>query len=154
MVLFRVWLNSSDLGFTTRFWISMTKSFVTMNSFMITEGNENQWIYQWICEIQMIWKLSYLILLRIVVFELFEHWTMLIVFLFLVMIFSKFYSQISEKHDWISNFVVGVLYNRSCPSVHLSFCDAFTSGSTMWIFLWGYFAIYSKKWPNENVFVV
>ena len=76
---------------------------------MITEGNENQWIYQWICEIQMIWKLSYLILLRIVVFELFEHWTMLIVFLFLVMIFSKFYSQISEKHDWISNFVVGVL---------------------------------------------
>ena len=40
---------------------------------MITEGNENQWIYQWICDIQIIRKLSYLIVLRIIVFELVEH---------------------------------------------------------------------------------
>ena len=57
----------------------MTELFVTMNSFTITEENENQWIYQWICDIQIIGKLSYLILLMIIVFELFEHWNVLIV---------------------------------------------------------------------------
>ena len=98
------------------------ETFVTMNSFMITKGNENQWIYQWICDIQILWKLSYLILLRIIVFELSEHWTMFIVLIFLVLIISKFYSWISGKHDWISNFVVGVLQNQSYSSVHLSVC--------------------------------
>ena len=125
-------LTGSDLGFTTRFWISMTELFVTMNSFMIAERNRNQWIYQWICDIQIIWKLSYLILLRIIVFELFEHWTMLIVFLFLVLIISKFYSWISEKHDWTSNFsspIKSVLF--LCPSVCLYACDAFSLGSTL-----------------------
>ena len=112
-------LTGSDLGFTTRFWISMTELFVTMNSFMIAERNRNQWIYQWICDIQIIWKLSYLILLRIIVFELFEHWTMLIVFLFLVLIISEFYSRISEKHDRTSNFVVG---SYEINPVHLSIC--------------------------------
>ena len=68
-------LTGYDLGFTTRFWISMTELFGTMNSFVITERNENQWIYQCICDIQIIWKLSYLISLRIIVFELFKHWT-------------------------------------------------------------------------------
>ena len=96
-------LTGSDLGFTTRFWISMTELFVTMNSFMITEGNENQWIYQWICDIQIIWKLSYLILLRIIVFELFEQF-LLTVFIFLVFIPFFFL-----KHDWTFNFVVGVI---------------------------------------------
>ena len=66
----------------------MTALFITMNSFMTTEGNENQWIYQWICDNQIIWKLSYLILLTIIVLQLFEHWIMLIVFLFLVLIIS------------------------------------------------------------------
>ena len=37
LVLFRVRLNRLWLGFTTRFWISMTELFVTMNSFPITE---------------------------------------------------------------------------------------------------------------------
>ena len=83
-------LTGSDLRFTRRFWISMTELFGTIYSFMVTEWNESQWIYQWICDIQIIWKLSYLILLRIIVFELFENWTMLIVFLFLVLIISKF----------------------------------------------------------------
>ena len=41
-----------------------------MNSFMITERNKNQWIYQWICDIQIIWKLSYINLLRIIVWTL------------------------------------------------------------------------------------
>ena len=111
LVLFRVRLNRLWLGFTTRFWISTTELFATMNSFPITE--KKKFMYQWICGIQIIWKLSYLILLRITVFELFEHWTMLVVFLFLVLTISKFYSWISEKHptskNWTSNFVVGVL---------------------------------------------
>ena len=101
--------GGSDLGFTTRFWISVTEFFVTTNSFMIMEENENQWMYQSICDIPIIWKLSYLILLRIIVFELFQLWTMLIVFLFLVLIISRFYSQISKKHDSTSNFVAGLL---------------------------------------------
>ena len=63
-------LTGCNLGFTTRFWISMTELLLTMNSFMIGR-NENQWIYQWIYDIQVIWKLSDLILLRIIVFELF-----------------------------------------------------------------------------------
>ena len=77
-----------DFGFMTRFWISTTELFVIMNSFMIIERNKNQWIYQWICDIQIIWKLSCVVLIRIIVFELLEHWTMLIVFLFLVLILS------------------------------------------------------------------
>ena len=54
----------------TRFWISTTELFVIMNSFTITEGNKNQWIYQWMCCVQIIWKLSYINLLRIIVWTL------------------------------------------------------------------------------------
>ena len=61
--------------------------------------------FQWICDIQIMWKLPYLTVLTIIRFELFEHWTMVILFLFLILIFSiwvtikpsnlrKFYSQI------------------------------------------------------------
>ena len=51
-------LMGSDLGFTTRFWISMTELFVTMNSFTMAEINRNQCIYQWICDIQIIWIIA------------------------------------------------------------------------------------------------
>ena len=65
-------------------------------------------------------KLSYVTLLSIIVFELFEPWTMLIVFLFCALILSiwlainsnnlrKFYSGISEKHDQTSILAEGVL---------------------------------------------
>ena len=47
-------LTGSDLGFTTGFRISMTELFVTMKPFITAEGNENQWIYQWIYDIQII----------------------------------------------------------------------------------------------------
>ena len=71
-------------------------------------------------DIQTIGKSSYIILQRTIVFGLFEHLTMLIVFLFLALIisiwltikpnnFRKYYSQISEKHDGASVFAVGVL---------------------------------------------
>ena len=95
-----------NLEFTRRFWISSTDLSVTMNSFTITERNLNQWpFFQWICDIQIMWKLPYLTVLKIIRFELFEHWTMVILFLFLILIFSiwvtikpsnlrKFYSQI------------------------------------------------------------
>ena len=99
----------------------MTELFITMNSFKIIEGNENQCIYQLICDIQIIWKLSYLISLRIIVFELFEQWAMLIVFLFLYWLLPNFILKF-PKHDWTSNFAVGILYNQSCSSVHLSGC--------------------------------
>ena len=66
-------LTGSDLGFTTRFWISITELFVTMNSFTITERNKNQWIYQWICDIQIVLKLSYISLLRIIIFDYFTY---------------------------------------------------------------------------------
>ena len=115
LVLFRVQLNRFLM------WDSCWDfEFSWLNSITITERNKNQWIYQWICNMKIIWKLSYLILLRIIVFELFEHWTMLIVFFFLVFIISiwpaikpnnlrKFYSRIFEKHGWTSIFVVRVL---------------------------------------------
>ena len=95
--------------------------------------------------------------LRIIVFELFDHWTMLIVFLFLVLIISKFYPWISEKHDRTSNFVVG---SYKISLVHLSTClylllsVTFLSGSTVdffQLFVWGYFAIYTKNWQSDNL---
>ena len=104
--------------------------------------------FQWVCDIQIIWKLSHMNLLRIIVYELFEPWPMLIVFLFLVLILSiwliikannwrKCYSPISKKQ--ISIFAEGVLQIQSFSSVHLSIywfpCDTFSSGSTDWVFL-------------------
>ena len=158
MVLFRVDLTGSDLGFTTRFRISMTELFITMNSFKITEGNENQCIYQLICDIQIIWKLSYLISLRIIVFELFEHWTMLIVFLFLYWLLPNFILEF-PKHDWTSqlcsrNPVKSVLF--ICPTVWLSLMHFLQDllSRFFWFFAWEYFAIYTKKWPSDNLFVV
>ena len=47
-------LTGRDMGLKTRFLISMTELLVTMNSFTITERNKNEWIYQWICDFQMI----------------------------------------------------------------------------------------------------
>ena len=126
MVLFRVRLDRLYFGIHNKILDFHNWSLFTMNSFTITERKENQWIYQWICDIQIVWTVSYLILQRIIVFELFEHWIMLIVFLFLVLTISKFYSWIFEKHDWTSNLAAGVLPIISvlfiCPSICLSFC--------------------------------
>ena len=83
-------------------------------------------IYQWICNIQIICKLYYANLLRIIVFEFFEHWTMLIVFLFLVLISWKFYSWITKKHD--QTFIFVEKPSSLCKGsyrispVHLSIC--------------------------------
>ena len=78
-------------------------------------------------------KVIYVNLLRIIVFELFEPWTMLIIFLFLALVLSiwltikpnnlrKFYSRISEKqlnlHFCGSGPVKSVLFIS--PSVCLS----------------------------------
>ena len=114
-----------DLGFKTRFWIFTTELFVIMNSFMIIERNKNQWIYQW-----NMWHSNNMkvILLRIIVYKLFEYWTMLIVFLFLILTLfiwltiklnnlRKCYRRISKKHDQTFIFVEGVIYNQSCLSI-------------------------------------
>ena len=56
------------------FW-DLWQSFEFLNSLLwwtISERNKNQWIRQWICDSQLIWKLSYVNLLRIIVFEIFE----------------------------------------------------------------------------------
>ena len=90
----------------------------------------NQWIYQWICDIQIIWKLSYVNLLRMIVWTLnyvhyfFSFLSVLIpsIWLKIKPIDLKFYSQISEKHDQTSIFAEGVLQNQSCLSIHLSVC--------------------------------
>ena len=63
------------------------------------------------------WKLSFINLRNIIVFKLFEHWTMLIVFLFLALILSI----------WLTI----KLNNLVCPSI----CDAFFSASTQWVSL-------------------
>ena len=63
------------------------------------------------------WKLSFINLRNIIVFKLFEHWTMLIVFLFLAVILSI----------WLTI----KLNNLVCPSIW----DAFFSASTQWVSL-------------------
>ena len=146
------------MGFTARFWISKSELFVIMNSFGITERNKSGWICQWICDIQIMWRLSYLNLLRIIVFELFEHWTMLIVFLFLYWLLPNFILEF-PKHDWTSqlcsrNPVKSVLF--ICPTVWLSLMHFLQDllSRFFWFFAWEYFAIYTKKWPSDNLFVV
>ena len=151
MVSFRGPLYGSWFGIHDKVLrISMTELFVIMNSLTITEKNKNQWIYRWICDIQMIWKLSDVNLLSIIVFELLKRWIMFIVSLFLVLIFSiwltiklnnsiKFCSQISEK-IWSNLYLCGRGPIKSvlfvCPSVCLSVRrDAFFSGFTLRIFL-------------------
>ena len=118
------------MGSTTRFWISIIKLFVIMNSFMITVRNKNQWILQWICDIQIIWKLSYVNFLRIIVFELFEPFTMLIVFFFLALILSIWLtikpSNLRKFYSWISENMIKPLSlqkgSYKISPVHLSIC--------------------------------
>ena len=130
----------------------MTELFVIMNSFMIAEINKNKWIYQWFYDIQIIWKLSCVNLVRTILFELFElwtFWTMLIVYVpfsgresfhmahnqgkcFKKILFSNFWKT-SNRYLCGRSPVKSVLWNQSCSSVHLpvcpSICDAF-------FFLW------------------
>ena len=128
MVLFRVRLNGS--------WFEIHKEVLNFHDWTlllswtltITGRNKNQLKnFQWICDIQVIWKLSYLNLLLIIIFELFEHWTILIVF-------SNY------RKTWSKLHLFGVvLQNQSCSPAHLSVCPAvcgaFFSGSTQWILL-------------------
>ena len=159
-MVFRVSIAGWNLGFTASFWISMTE---LLNSHDNKNINKNQCVYQWICDIQVIWKLSYINLLWIIVFELSEHWTMLITFLFLALILSIWLtiSQIILRKISFSNFLKNMtrlpsLWKGSYKNspIHLSIfhqhaCDAFFSGSIQWssfiFFAWGYFAIYTKK---------
>ena len=133
----------------------MTKLFLTINTFVITEGSENQWIYQWICAIQMIWKLSNFAK---------DHcfwtlWTLNYVdFIPFSCIISKSCSWVSKKHDWTSNFVVGVIKSvlSICPSVCISVMHFPQDLVCRFVkfFAWEYFVIYTKKWQSDNLFVV
>ena len=169
MILFRVWL--------TMMWFRIHGEilnfhawtlFIIMNSFTITERNKNQWIYQWICHIQIIWKLSYVNLLGSLFFELFEHWTMLIVFLLLVMILSiwlitkpnklrNFISEISEKLDQTSllqkkgSCKISRVRLYICPYVRPSVTHFLRIYSVDFLnfFALVYFAIYTNKWQSQ-----
>ena len=157
MILFRVDLAGSHLGFTARFWISMTEPFVTVNSFMIAEGNENQWIYQWICDIQIIWKLPCLILLRIIVF-----WTLWTLNYVGCIPFSCIdYFQIlflNFRKIWLNLQLCGrspiKLVLRVCLSVCL-WCIFLRITLELFRFLHEdiYFGIYTKKWQSDNLLV-
>ena len=114
--------------------------------FQHNKETKNQWIYQSICNIQIIWKLSYINLPRIIVLELFGHWTMLIVFLFFVLIvpYGSQSSQITYENfilEFPKNMIkFASLLKRSykispvCLSICPSTCDAFFSGSPLQIF--------------------
>ena len=109
-------------------------------------------------------KLSYINLPRIIVLELFGHWTMLIVFLFFVLIvpYGSQSSQITFENfilEFPKNMIkFASLLKRSykispvCLSICPSTCDAFFSGSPLQIFFkffaW-HFAIYTKKWQSQ-----
>ena len=124
-------LTGSDLGFTTRFWISITELFVTMNSFTITERNKNQWIYQWICDIQIVLKLSYISLLRIIIFDYFTYDSQSTQII-LKNVIHEFPKSMMKAPSLQKGPIKWVLF--ICPSVCPSVCDAFSSVSTQWIF--------------------
>ena len=134
MVLFRVWLNGLWFGIRNVVLNYHDRTLFLSWIFMITERKKNQWIYQWIFVIQIIWKLSYVNLLRSIAFELFERWTILIVFLFLALILSiwlttkpKWFKKIlfsNFRKTWLNLHLCGKVPIKSvlfaCPSVHPS----------------------------------
>ena len=116
---------------------------VIMNSFIITERCKNQWIYQWICDIQNM----KVILLKFVKDHCFwTFWTLNYVDCipfhsidsfhivhnqakqFKEIFFSNFRKAWSNLHFYGSGPIKSVLF--ICPSLCLSICDAFFSGCT------------------------
>ena len=147
-------LTGFDFGFTIRFWISMTELFVAMNSFMITERSKNQWhsnnikvILPNFAKNYSFWTLWTLNYVDCIPFSCIDYFQIL---------FLNFQKTWLNLKLFGSNLIKSVLF--ICPSVCLPVCDAFSSGSTLWIFknffAWGYFAIYTKKWRSDNLFVV
>ena len=107
-----------DLGFMTRFWMSMTKFFDIMNSFMIAEINKTPWFYQWICDTQIMWKLFYVILLRIIVLSFFTAQKMK---------FSTidFFSKCDQIRNGKLRFLCSVWTLNYVDCIHLSCFDSF-----------------------------
>ena len=131
----------------------MTELFVIMSSFTITEINKNQWI----CNIQIVWKLSLQKFAKDHCF--WTLWTLnyvdCIPFL-LVLVLSirltinpnklrTFYSQVSEKQDQTSIFVEGSY--KSSP-VHLSIC--LSVHPFVMYFLWIY-SVDFLNFLNEDI---
>ena len=98
-----IWDSGWGFGIQDKLLNSMTELFL----------NKKQCIYQWIWDIQIIWKLSYINLLEIIVFELFEHRTKLIVFFFLVMILIIWL--IMKPNSFKENFILTFLKNMIKP---------------------------------------
>ena len=64
--MFRVWLNRIWFGINSKILNFHDWTLYYNELFHDSRRSENQWIYRWICDIQIIWKLSYLLLLRII----------------------------------------------------------------------------------------
>ena len=130
-------LTHSDLGFTTRFWIFITELFVTMNSWRK-------------------WKSMDLSV------DLWHSNNMKVILPNYLILFSNFQKTWLNLQLCVRNPIKSVL--SICPSVHLSIClsvclsvcDAFFSVSALdfLTFLYEDNAVYTKKWPSGNLFVV
>ena len=140
-----------DFGSMTRFWISMTELFIIINSFTITERSKIQLIYQWVCGIQIIWKLSCVSFLRMIVWALnsafffidFFHMAHNQAKLFshdlnhscLVDLFSLHFSGSKFLTNFGSNFV-----HLKFVWVHKLFCtQVFVGFAVISFFIWNYF---------------
>ena len=147
-------LTGSDLGFTMKFWITMTELFVTMNSFTISGRNVNGSVsFKQYVKVMLpnfakdhcfwtLWTLNYVDCIRFSCIDYFQ------------ILFSNF------QKTWLNlqlcgwNPIKSVLF--ICPFVCLSvmhFPQDLLFGY-FWFFAWGCFAIYTKKWPSDNLFVV
>ena len=110
-------LTGSDLGFTMKFWISMTELFVTMNSFTISGRNVNGSVsFKQYVKVMLpnfakdhcfwtLWTLNYV---DCIPFSCIDYFRIL---------FSNFWK------TWSNLQLCGrFLWNQSCSSVHLSVC--------------------------------
>ena len=126
-------LTGSDLGFTMKFWISMTELFVTMNSFTISGRNVNGSVsFKQYVKVMLpnfakdhcfwtLWTLNYV---DCVPFSCIDYFQIL---------FSNFQKTLLNLELYGGrNPIKSVLF--ICPSGCFYVCDAFSSGSTPWIF--------------------
>ena len=122
-------ITGCDLKFITRLWISMIELFVCYHELFHSNRNKNQWIYQWICEIQIMWKLSCIFATdHLIRNSLNTKLCWLYSFTFYWFFpYSSQTGQIIEEHfvlEFLKNIKPPSLWKGSCEinPVHLSIC--------------------------------
>ena len=131
-----------DFGLMTRSWISKTELFVIMNSLTITEKSKNQWIYQWICDIQIIWKLSYINLLRIVLLTL--NYVDCILLLHWFFPYGSQWIQIIKMKNMIKPLFWQKGYYKITPD-HLCICLPIFLAASLSACLWHTFPVSTQR---------